>query len=299
MMTEIKSLQRPNLFIVGAGKSGTTSLHDYLGQHPEIFMSPEKEPMYFFNLDLRYLGVLNKGDYLKLFQKANGEKVIGESSSMYLSSESAAKDIKAFAPDAKIIIMLRDPLEMMHSLHSQNIYNGDEDLLDFRTALETDPLSRKGVKRSHYTQVLEPIDYLARGKYTAQVKRYFEAFGRQNVEVIIYDDFKKDTQGTYQLTLKFLGVDPTFKAEFTIQNPNKRVKHLFLRKVSRSLLKPFPGLKGIFPMSLQNKAREFLFTIEQRKPIDAQYEKELRGVFIDEIIQLENLLGKDLHSWKG
>ena len=125
---------KPNFFIVGAPKSATTSLHYYLGQHPDIFMSTEKEISYFFFNESKR-NVKGLKEYMKHFEDVKNEKVIGESTPAYLSSENAMKEIKEFSPKAKILISLRDPVEMLKSLHNQYLYNGDEKIKDFEKAI--------------------------------------------------------------------------------------------------------------------------------------------------------------------
>ena len=128
---------RPNFFIVGAPKCGTTALHAYLDAHPEIFMSHYKEPR-FFGSDLRQRRRPTKSQYFSCFARARNEKRVGEASVLYLYSKCAAAEIKEFCPEARIIIMLRDPVEMLHSKHSQSIFSGNEVINDFEEALEAE-----------------------------------------------------------------------------------------------------------------------------------------------------------------
>ena len=128
---------KPNFFIVGAPKCGTSALYEYLGAHPEIFMSPYKEP-HFFGSDLQQRWRPTKSQYFSCFAKARDEKRVGEASVHYLYSKCAAAEIKEFCPEARIIIMLRDPVEMLYSLHSQSIFSGNEVINDFEEALEAE-----------------------------------------------------------------------------------------------------------------------------------------------------------------
>ena len=119
----------PNFFIVGAPKCGTTALYAYLAQHPDVFMSDPKEPHYFgSDLDFRYRRRPSDQQYRSYFAGAGDRRRIGEGSVWYLYSECAADEIGQAVPDARIIVMLRDPVEMIPSLHSQFVYNGHEDL---------------------------------------------------------------------------------------------------------------------------------------------------------------------------
>src|SRR5665647_751711 len=113
-------LKRPDFFIVGAPKCGTTAMNNYLAQHPDVFMA-QKE-IHYFGSDLKMRVKVSESEYLNYFQNAEEKKLIGEASVWYLFSEKAAAEIKAFSPQAKIIIMLRDPIDVLHSLHSQHLF---------------------------------------------------------------------------------------------------------------------------------------------------------------------------------
>src|SRR3989339_415720 len=137
-------MRKPDFFIVGAPKSGTTAMCTYLKQHPEIFM-PEKKESHFFGTDLNSPRFIrDKKIYLSLFSKAKDERRVGESSVWYLYSKKAASEIKEFSPSASIIIMLRNPVDMLYSQHSQFLYNGNEDIACFEEALNAEQDRRRG-----------------------------------------------------------------------------------------------------------------------------------------------------------
>src|SRR5690242_3134640 len=128
-------VKRPDLFIVGAFKAGTTSMYEYLRAHPQVFMSVPKEPTYFgADLSARYRR-MSEDEYLGLFRDARPDQRVGEATPWYLYSTSAAAEIKAFEPAARIVIMLRNPVDVMFSQHSQLLFNQREDLADFGAAL--------------------------------------------------------------------------------------------------------------------------------------------------------------------
>src|SRR6185436_3306607 len=130
---------RPDFFIVGAFKAGTTALYEYLRVHPQIFMSVPKEPMYFgADLTPRYRR-MTEDEYLALFRDARPNQHAGEASPWYLYSTSAAAEINDFALDGRVIIMLRNPVDVMYSQHSQLVFNQREDLADFGAALDAEP----------------------------------------------------------------------------------------------------------------------------------------------------------------
>src|SRR5262249_53369576 len=128
-------MNKPNFFIVGAPRCATTSMYTYLKQHPQIHLSLLKEPLFFAtDLTIQPLAVTDEASYLGLFADAGDARRIGEGSVFYLLSKRAAEEIKRFSPRAKIIIMLRNPIDMMHSLHALYLRTGNEDL-DFEEAI--------------------------------------------------------------------------------------------------------------------------------------------------------------------
>jgi hypothetical protein len=225
---------KPNLFIVGQPKSGTTALHQFLGQHPEIFMSSVKEPHFFcsdFHLESdraygkqRFFDFRNESAYLQLFAKANGVKIAGESSTNYLYSQVAAEKIYNFNPDAKIIIILREPAKFLYSLHSHYVKFTEENEPDFLTALALE--SERKQEKYTSDRVTSPsyLYYSQRVQYYQQVKRYYNHFKPEQIKVVIFEDFQSENEQVYREILEFLEVNPNFKPEYSSINVNKEVK---------------------------------------------------------------------------
>ena len=218
----------PALFLVGAPKCGTTSMYDYLNQHPKICMSKPKEPDY-FGKDLRKLESIRQysssDDYLqKCFSHCSSGDIIGEASAIYLYSKTAAREIKEFSPNAKIVIMLRNPVEACHSLHSQKLFGGTEEVSDFGKALELIDSRLNGGKLPKYTNIVETFDYIGMYKYYEQVKRYIDVFDKESVHIILFDDLKSDVKSVYLDLLDFLGVNDHFLPDFKPKNTSKSNK---------------------------------------------------------------------------
>ena len=188
-------IQKPNFFIVGAAKSGTTALYEYLKKHPNIFM-PKKE-LYYFGKDFTFREAHTPLEYYMSFFEAipPNAKQIGEASVWYLYSKTAAVEIKEFQPKAKIIIMLREPTEMLYSLHSQQLYSGNEDIEGFEMALQAEFARKKGQQLPPYIGCpYEALHYSEVPRYYEQVKRYIDVFGKENVHIILFNDFAKSTK---------------------------------------------------------------------------------------------------------
>jgi hypothetical protein len=295
------NMRRPDFFIVGAPKCGTTAMQDYLGQHPEIFM-PEMKEAHFFGSDLDapvYLRDVKK--YMALFAKVRNEKRVGEASVYYLYSKNAAREIKAFSPSANIIIMLRNPVEMIYSLHSQRLYNGNEDIEDFEAALDAEEDRKKGLRLPKDRHLLAGLFYREVGKYTDQVQRYIDVFGREKIKVIIFDEFKRNTAQVYSETCQFLDVDPKFNPVIRVINGNKGVRSVtyrnlifrpsILRTVARRVIPDVPRRKLIRTLERVN------LKYEPRPPMNPVLKQRLKEEFLPEVEKLSKLLDRDLTYW--
>lgn len=295
---------QPDFFIVGAPKCGTTAMNRYLRQHPQIFM-PEKKDISYFGADLKFgRERITCAEYLALFRDANGATRIGESSVWYMYSRMAAEEIKSFSPSASIIVMLRNPVDMLYAQHSQFLYNCNEDIADFETALEAEPDRKQGKRIPRQSHFVEGLFYRETVKYTEQLLRYFDVFGHRNVHVILYDDFKQDTAKAYKDTLLFLGADPSFQPSFEVINPNKTLRN---RRLQELLVAPPPLLtkiyKKVMPPSLQGHLMKRLKRMNtqhtKRSALDPELRQRLQVEFQPEVQRLANLLGRDLSSWSS
>jgi len=297
-------MRKPNFFVVGAPKCGTTAMSVYLKQHPEIFIPHAKEP-HFFGSDLvshQFHRYRDKEQYLSLFSAVRDEKRVGEASVWYLYSKQAAAEIKEFNSQAKIIIMLRDPVEMIYSMHSQSLYSYNEDIVNFEAALDAEEDRKKGLRIPERAWFVQALFYREIAKYTEQVKRYLNAFGWENVHIIIFDDFESDTAEVYRDTLRFLDVNPNFQTEFYVVNPNKRVWSEALLAFTKN---PPPVarrlVRGLMPYQTRDRLlkslRKHNTRYGPRKPVEAELSKRLREEFASEVEQLSELLGRDLTHW--
>ena len=299
-------MKRPNLFIVGEPKSGTTAMHSFLSQHPEIFMSEPKEPHHFeadfqaegkgckgYRKHFRYL---DEDKYLGLFKKAGGYKVIGESSTDYLYSKAAAKRIASFSPAAKILIMLREPVDFLYSLHSEYLFHMTEDITDFWKALEAEKERKQGKRIPKNAPYPSYLFYSERIKYADHIKRYLDHFPKKNIMSILFEDFRKDNLGAYQKVLRFLEVDASFTPEFETINQQRKVRHQKTKSVIDTTL--YPAAKKLVPKALYRKLssvyRNVVFDYEPRSPLDTALESKLKRSFRPEVEKTQKLIKKDL-----
>lgn len=291
-------LPKPNLFIVGAMKCGTTAWFEYLRSHPDIFMSVRKEPNY-FALDIpTWRKVRSEKDYSELFAKAGGAKVIGEASTAYLFSETAAKAIRDYNPESKILIFLRGQEECLPSLHNQFLAEFSENITDFETAWR---LSYHRPADTIPSSCPEPraLNYAAMGRFDEQVQRYFEVFSTEQIRIYWFHDWVSNPRSTYLEILSFLGLKDDGRTEFEPANQGITlrlrglVRHLddpppFLRKIIRPL-KRASGLSAERQRKLVDKAVQVL-TVPGYKEISPKLRKEIRDYYAEGNRRLDALI---------
>jgi len=290
----------PDFFIVGAPKCGTTSLFEYLTEHPQVFLAPKE--LHFFGSDLYPAErVRDESKYLQLFASATTEKRVGEASVWYLYSKQAAGEIQRFSPAASIIISLRNPVDMIHSLHSQLVYAGIEDITDFERAVRAETKLGHGF-RLWNGQVVSETRYLEAGGYCEQVERYLNVFGREKVKVVIFDDLKEDPLSVYREVCKFLEVSWDFVPKLRIVNPNKKVRSKTLRAIMRE---PPTPIKALGRLVLNPRRRQNALARLQRlntkrvprPPMPQSLREHLQSYFAPDVERLSNLLNRDLTHW--
>ncbi|MBK5270179.1 MAG: sulfotransferase domain-containing protein [Bacteroidia bacterium] len=294
-------MSRPNFFIVGAPKCGTTAMNNYLSQHPEIFMAPKE--IHYFGEDLKIKVKISESEYLKNFQDTGNSKIIGDASVWYLFSKTAAGEIKKFSPEAKILIMLRNPVEVIHSLHSQHLYDGNEDVVDFEKAISLDDERKRGLNLADSVDFFETPTYKESVFFSEQVKRYLNEFTKKNVHLILYEDFKKDPKKEFTETLKFLGVNADSTIEYKVVNPNRQIQSFYLHRLIK---KPSGNLKRAARIFLPSrKFRHLIMTnllkwnikVKERKKINARLDRELKEYLSGDINLLSKIIERDLSGW--
>ncbi len=300
---------RPNFFIVGAPKSGTTSLYRYLTQHPDVFMSVPKEPC-FLAPDFKSPNYpQTEAEYLRCFEGYQGEFRIGEATTTYLYSKLAAREIRRYSPDAKVIAMLRNPIEMVASLHSQRIKEGNENIGRLKEALEAESDRRKGERLpKNFQYPKEYLLYRDFGMYAKQLKRYFFEFGRDNVHVIIFDDFIGDTKKEFDKVCEFLNIPNDFNVDFTIENPGHTPRILLFHRAFIKCRSIFFSIKWQVEKFVSARYLEYLKSLYRlivrlnkktgRAPIHIATMANLVSYYEDEIEDIEILLNRKLDCWR-
>ena len=219
------AMRVPDFFIAGHQKCGTTALYLMLNAHPDIYMSDVKEPRFFVPELLpagRKLSTLD--GYLSLFTGARPDQLIGDASPQYIRSPTAARAIAEMQPAARIVLILREPASFLRSFHLQMLHRDIEPQRDFRKAMALEADRRMGRRIPRNCLNVEPLLYSNHVRYVEQLRRFYDAFGAEQVLVLIYDDFRKDNDATVRRVLRFLEVDETIPVVPAETKPLKTVR---------------------------------------------------------------------------
>lgn len=291
-------IQKPNFFIIGAPKCGTTSMSEYLRKHPDVFFSDPKEPHY-FNTDFSYnqRKFHSKEEYLKLFEGAASYKAVGEGSVFYLYSKEAVPNILSFNPDAKFIVMLRNPVDMFYSFYYQMRLNMVEDKKTPADAWFLQSERRNGEDIPKFCPDRKMLDYEAICKLGNQLVRLHEYVSDDRIFYIYLEDMKKDTLAVYRKTLKFLNVPYDGRRSFPVINKKERNHSNSMRYVINLLggMKRDLGIKK--GLGLLNKMKEMLKKTDKVRKTSSKLNNILRECFEDDIRLMESITNRDLSNW--
>jgi sulfotransferase family protein len=295
----------PNFLIIGAQKSGTSAIYAYLSQHPQVFASEIKEPAFFAFEGAqrifagpddaragRYI-VRDLERYRRLFRTVGDRARAGEASSIYMYAPQAAERIRHYIPNAKLIAVLRDPVDRAYSAYRHLVRDGRE-TLSFEEGLAAEP--------SRTAANWHPIfHYKQRGFYYAQLRRYFELFSREQIAVYTYDEFKADPRALLKSMFVFLDIDPDFQPDMSVRHnvsgiPKSRLLHAIIGRPSRAK----DLVKRLLPAGAQRLhaalMRRNIVVTEPR--IAPETERALQEEYREDIVQLESLIGRDLSAWR-
>ena len=287
-------MRLPNFIVGGALKAGTTSLNSYLKQHPEVYMSPMKEPRYFaydpagsHNGNGEDQGlhfpVTTLEEYGALFAGVTNETAVGEVSPHYIISTSAPQRIKAIVPDVRLVFSLRHPIKRAYSVYWQAVRLGNEDR----------PVEEALTDAEHRVR---------NGRYYALLRNWYEVFDAAQIKIILFDDLARDALGTFHDVCRFLAVNDTFVPDLTIRNKGGALKNQrlgrFYEQLKNSSLKQ--TIDPLIPQRLRDKMNDVRNqNFEEPPPIPPAVTARLQAYYRDDIEQLETFLGRDLSAWKN
>ena len=296
----------PNFLLIGAAKAGTSSVFAYLGQHPEVFISPAKEPNYFAlaGQEVRYAGpgdsivnqtsITGRDGYEALFKSARRGMAIGEASTLYLYMPTAADAIRREIPDVKLLVILRDPAERAYSSYLHMRRDGREPLDSFEAALgqEETRIRANWEHLWHYSRL---------GFYHAQLQRYYDRFPHAQIRVWLYDELEREPHRVLREVFAFLGVDPTFVPDMSVKHkvagtPRSKALHAVLTR-------PNPAktlAKQLLPSDVRGRLYGSLMQkniISQRERLRPEVRLTLQAQYRGDVESLSALLGRDLSAW--
>jgi hypothetical protein len=297
----------PNTFVIGAAKSGTTSLYDCLRQHPDVFMSPVKEPCYFAYAENppemagpgdeeanRESGaVYTLDEYQALFARATTEFIVGEASPVYLYDEDAPRRLHEQCPDASLIAVLRNPIVRAHSHYLQLVQSGREPLEDFEAVLDAeDERVAAGWEWSwHYRRM---------GFYGEQLARYLEVYDREQLHVYRFEELTADPVGFAQTVYRALGVDPSFEPDTGIRRratgvPTLDWLHQFINNPDHVLRR---WSRRVLPEAARDRILMAVRNANLKKPpLPDAARARLADAYRDDVHQLETLLDRSFSDW--
>ena len=295
----------PSFLIIGAAKSGTYALHAHFARHPDVFMCATKEPHYFafgaqngagtpLNEAPVHSWIASREAYVELFANHGGARMAGERSVSYLYIPGTAERIYKFNPEMKLIVSLRDPVERAYSSFNYAKSYGIEPLKTLAEGLTAEP---ERIQRN--SSIL--LRYRDLGLYSGQLARYFDVFPRDQIKVILYDDFVEDPARIVRELYTFIGVtpdfepDPNLRSNVTKRPDDENPLHRFINgeHIARS------AVRRLLPLSMRERLREVVRDVlfKPPPPLALGQRRELQDLFHDEITELERLLDRDLSAW--
>lgn len=290
-----------DFFLVGAPKCGTTSLQYYLNQHSDILMSDPKEP-HFFGSDLGgYRAHDDLKEYEEMFSGA-GPSVCGEASVFYLMSKDAIREIKEYNSEAKIILMLRNPMDMLPSLHSQLLYTQDEDVEEFSDAWAISLEREHGGAKPRLARSMLPLQYRSCAKYADQIRRLRLYFPEEQIKIVLFEDFRDNLSSVVSDLFNFIGVDDVSNAiNYEIKNPNTVNRYDWVARVLRhpppwvkSLKRAFVGRGRLI---WRDKIIEANTISRVRPDLDRAVLDGIASEYSSDVKELSDLIDRPLEHW--
>jgi hypothetical protein len=309
----------PDFFLIGAPKCGTTSLHQYLAQHPGLYMSPIKEPHFFSDevrirnfdpvmkakAEARATGlrawldgptrrpfsggpIETRADYISLFREAGPLRRAGESSTCYLWSPTAPRNIAEHVPHARILAVLRNPIDRAFSQYAHMLSFAGTPIA-FREYIDTALESRSSV----FSEIYPLLNF---GLYGGQLARWLLHFPRERIHVALYDDFKRDPATFLRTIFRFLGVDTAFTPDFSRRYMEARVP----RSANAGRMLHIPGFAALarrMPRKLRSALRPLVYMPRQAMQMEPEDRERLVHWYRSDVYRLPGLPGQDFTGW--
>jgi len=297
MSFAMRDLQ-PRIFIIGAPKCGTTSLAEWLSGHPDIWMSDPKEPNFYSDDIPSYRYARSRAEYEAIFSSASPSAMLGEASTTYLRSRNAVPALLEDAPDARLIVCLRNPLEMAQSVHSQLVRSGREPITDFAEAWAAQVRRRAHPEPKRFDHNQAALLYGEMCQLGAQVERLLANVSRDQVHFVFADDMRRSPRAVYQGVLQFIGLEDDRRSNFESLNTHRVPSSVALARWTSwgaSISRRVVSRRGL---GLGRFVKQFNEVTPVARPeLPDSLRAEMAAYFRDDIIRLGELTGRDLGHW--
>lgn len=303
-------MKRPDFFISGGPRCGTTALYTYLSEHPQIFMSEVKELNYFASdfPNVQKITFRSVDDYHKVFAKAGPQHLaVGEASPFYLFSKVAFQNMHDYNPAGKVILTLRNPVEFIESYHRLNLSLLREDVKDLGKAWDLEAARRNGQHIPPSARQVELLMYSQLGNFSPYVENLFRIFPREQIKIFLFDDLRKNTRDVYEQTLQFIGVPSDGRQDFPQINANFENKSALLARLyhpPQPVYRAFVRFISLFGAGFMEKVSIVYNRLEKlnttraaRSTLDPALRARMQEHFAPGILRLSALIERDLSSW--
>lgn len=291
-------MKKPTFFIIGAPKCGTTSLAQWLSQHPHVFFSRVKEPD-FFSTDDPPRAISTLKDYERLFRGADStHAAVGEGSTHYLISNDAIPNILRYTHDSRFIVCVRNPVDMVQSLHEQFIVTGDEHVTDLATAWRLSDDRATGRAVSRWCRSAKRLDYARVCSLGSHLERLYRLVLPEKVHVIVLDDLRVRPRIEYRDVLRFLDLEDDGRSDFPVYNSAKELRYPAVRMMvtAVSKVKHAVGL-DLHGLGILTKVNRLNVRTRPREVMPPAVRAELVEFFKPEIVKLSAMLNRNFSSW--
>jgi hypothetical protein len=294
----------PNFIIAGAPKCGTTALYVYLETHPRVFLTNPKEPDFYADDVGAYRWVTTRDAYRRLFDRVTEQHLaVGEASVWYLLSSVALRRVREELPDVRLVVMLRQPIDLLRSWHQHLFRMCFEDEPDFEKAWALQDQRRVGERVPSVCQVPSFLDYRSVGQLGRHVSRLLELFPREQTKIMLLDDLKDSPRRVYESVLEFLDVPSDGRSQFPRVNTAKRNRFQWLAQCQATVVRSLPRPciqfgKRLGLSQVRRTVRQLNSQPATPATLGEDFRRRLVAEFADDIDTLSELIGRDLSHWK-
>jgi hypothetical protein len=298
-------MKRPNFFLLGAPKSGSTALYSYLVDHPQIFFPRLKEPRFFADDFGDFREITTLQDYEHLYQDApSTTPIIGDGSPWYLCSRDALKNIVSYSPNSRAVVILRNPMDMLPSLHNQFLFSFKETETDLHTAWNLQKPRKRGLSLPPSAPAPSLLQYGELTSFGNQLERLLSIWPAELLHVVLFDDLRKNPGAVYRQILDFLELEDDHRTDFPVVNPATAHRNQKIGWIFESPSSPVTRVIRTLQQATKLRSTGILAPLLKgnrinatKSVIDGMFREELVEYYREDIYKLGRLIGRDLSEW--